>query len=149
MTLRARFRFTWLLLALAAALFALLSSAPAANERGPTPSLEFLGQAIVPTGTTFEGTQVGGLSGIAYDAEGNVFYSLSDDPSQFNPARFYTLRVDVSDGRLDPGDVDFLDVNTLKDLTVSRSRRSVSTRRGSPSPRTARSSSRRRASRTV
>jgi len=114
MTLRARFRFTWLLLALAAAAFTLLSSAPAANQRGPTPSLEFLGQEIVPTGTTFEGTQVGGLSGIAYDAERNVFYSLSDDPSQFNPARFYTLRVDVSDGRIDPGDVDFLDVTTLK-----------------------------------
>ena len=69
MTLRARFRFTWLLLALAAAAFILLSSAPAANQRGPTPSLEFLGQAIVPTGTTFEGTQVGGLSWITYDAE--------------------------------------------------------------------------------
>ena len=34
-----------------------------------------------------------------------VFYALSDDQSQFNPARFYTLRLDLSDGHLANGDV--------------------------------------------
>jgi 3-phytase/alkaline phosphatase D len=104
------------LLALAVTLAATLtagSGAPAAVDRGPTPDLEFLGQAIFPTGTQFEGTELGGLSGIAYDAERNVFYSLSDDPSQFGPARFYTLRIDVSAAPFDPSDVDFLDVTTL------------------------------------
>jgi 3-phytase/alkaline phosphatase D len=90
------------------------SSAPASPERGPSPELEFLGQAIVPTGTQFEGTEVGGLSGIAYDAARNVFYSLSDDPSQLDPARFYTLQIDVADAPFDPGDVDFLGVTTLE-----------------------------------
>jgi len=81
---------------------------------GPKPrDLEFLGQAIVPTGTTFAGTTVGGLSSITYDKARGVYYSLSDDQSQFNPARFYTLDVDVSDGHLDNGDVTFLATTTL------------------------------------
>jgi hypothetical protein len=89
------------------------ASAPAALDKGPTPELAFLGQAIIPTGTQFEDTEIGGLSGIAYDADRNVFYSLSDDPSQIDPARFYTLRIDVGAGAFDPTDVHFLDVTTL------------------------------------
>ena len=42
--------------------------------------IEYRGQAIVPTGTTFEGTEVGGLSSITYDAKRGVFYTISDDP---------------------------------------------------------------------
>jgi len=86
-------------------------SVGASNGAQP-PHLEFLGQAIVPTGTTFGGTVIGGLSSITYDPALDVFYSLSDDQSQLSPARFYTLRVDVSDGYLDNGDVQFLDVTT-------------------------------------
>ncbi len=85
-----------------------------ANDHGRAPGLRFLGQAIVPTGTTFGDTQVGGLSSVAYDAARRVYYALSDDQSQFAPARFYTLDLDVSDGRLDSGDVRFLRVTTLK-----------------------------------
>lgn len=85
----------------------------AAPDKPHVPTLEFLGEEIVPTGTTFEGTQVGGLSSIAYDEERDAFYVLSDDPSQFQPARFYTIQVDVADGTLDDGDVDFLDVTTI------------------------------------
>jgi hypothetical protein len=78
------------------------------------PELEFLGQAIVATGTTFAGTSVGGLSSIAYDADRGVFYALSDDQGQLQPARFYTLRVDVSDGELEDGDVQITGVTTLR-----------------------------------
>jgi hypothetical protein len=84
-----------------------------ASDGAKPPSLQFLGEAIVPTGTTFEGTTVGGLSSITYDASRDLFYVLSDDQSVLQPARFYTLDVDLSDGRLDNGDVDFLDVTTL------------------------------------
>ncbi len=84
-----------------------------ASDGAKPPGLEFLGQAIVPTGTTFAGTTVGGLSSITYDAHRGVFYSLSDDQSQLQPARFYTLGVDLADGRLDNGDVGFLGVTTL------------------------------------
>ncbi len=87
--------------------------ASASNGTKP-PRLQFLGQAIVPTGTTFAGTTVGGLSSITYDQSRGVFYSLSDDQGTFNPARFYTLRIDVSDGHLDAGDVSFTGVTTLR-----------------------------------
>src|SRR4051795_1041249 len=83
---------------------------PSASAHG---GLQFLGQAIVPTGTTFKATTVGGLSSITYDAKRGVYYVLSDDPSQFNPARFYTVGLDVRDGRLSNGDVHFQDVTTL------------------------------------
>jgi hypothetical protein len=90
---------------------AMLVAAPAvASERL---DLEFRGQAIVPTGTTFDGTTVGGLSSITYDSRRDVFYAVSDDPSQFQPARFYTVGLDIRDGRLTDGDVRFEGVTTL------------------------------------
>lgn len=84
-----------------------------ASDGAKPPQLEFLGQAIIPTGTLFGGTVVGGLSSITYDPDLDVFYSLSDDQGAFGPARFYSLRIDVSDGHLDDGDVEFLGVTTL------------------------------------
>ena len=87
-------------------------AAPAV-AKGPRLELVFRGQAIVPTGTTFQGTTVGGLSSITYDRGRGVFYTLSDDPSQFQAARFYTVALDVSDGRLADGDVRFRRVTTL------------------------------------
>jgi hypothetical protein len=116
MSARARSRSPRLLVALAALALTLAGGAPApaAPDRGPGTELQFLGQAIIPTGTQFMGTEVGGLSGIAYDADRNLFYSLSDDASVIDPARFYTLRIDVSAGPFDPSDVDFLDVTTLE-----------------------------------
>src|SRR4051812_46889251 len=84
-----------------------------AAARGHDGGLQFLGQAIVPTGTMFRATTVGGLSSITYDAQRGVYYALSDDPSQFQPARFYTVGLDVGDGRLTSGDVHFQDVTTF------------------------------------
>ena len=95
-------------LAVLVAVAALAAAAPAAGQE-----LEFRGQAIVPSGTTFAGTTVGGLSSITYDARRDRYYVLSDDPSQFQPARFYTVGLDVGDGRLTGGDVSFHDVTTL------------------------------------
>ena len=90
----------------------MLTAAPAVAA-GPPVDLQFLGQAIVPTGTTFQGTTVGGLSSITFDPRRSVFYAVSDDPSQFQPARFYSVALDLSDGRLDDGDVRFESVTTL------------------------------------
>lgn len=77
--------------------------------------VEFLGEVTFPTGYMYDGTQVGGLSGIAYNPNTNLYYAISDDRSQFNPARFYTLSIDLSDGSLDEGDVTFENVTTLTD----------------------------------
>lgn len=76
---------------------------------------ELIGTINFPTGYMFAGTQMGGLSSITYDASRGVFYAISDDQSVINPARFYTLSIDLGDGQLDPGDITFLDVTTLLD----------------------------------
>jgi hypothetical protein len=95
------------------AAFVFAGSAAAVNPGARAPSLQFLGQAIIPTGTTFGGTTVGGLSSITYDPDRNVYYALSDDPSQFNPARFYTFGIDL-DGRFGASDLHIQGVTTLQ-----------------------------------
>ncbi len=81
----------------------------------PPPPIEFLGAAEFPSGFEFGGTVVGGLSGLTRDAGRGLYYAISDDPAERGPARFYTLRVDLGDGRLDPGDVTFAAVTPLLD----------------------------------
>ncbi len=102
-----------LLAGLLAALVLLVSPAGAVSPNAHRPSLQFIGQAIIPTGTQFAGTTVGGLSSIAYDASRNVYYAISDDQSQFNPARFYTISVDVGP-TFDASDVHFDAVTTIQ-----------------------------------
>jgi hypothetical protein len=94
-----------------AALVAVAVAAPVAAAR--VPRLQFRGQAIVPTGTMFKGTTVGGLSSITYDRQRGVYYTISDDQSVINPVRYYTVGIDLRDGRLGNGDVTFKDVTTL------------------------------------
>ncbi len=77
--------------------------------------VENLGLVSFSTDTFFKDTQVGGLSGIAYNQAQNSYYAISDDRSNINPARFYTLQINLSDGRLDNGDVSFTQVTTLLD----------------------------------
>ena len=96
-----------------AALSLLVAPAGAVSPRAHQPSLQFIGQAIVPTGTTFAATTIGGLSSITYDPKLNVYYTLSDDQSQINPARFYTVGIDVG-ASFDASDVHFEAVTTLQ-----------------------------------
>lgn len=56
----------------------------------------YLGQQIVPSGTQFSGTTVGGLSGIDFNPANGHFVAISDDRSAVNPARFYELSLDLS-----------------------------------------------------
>jgi 3-phytase len=89
----------------------------AVGDRSPRTSvrnINFIGQATYPTGSvTVEGTQVGGLSGIDYDQINNRYYSISDDRSDRNPARFYTLNIDLSSGSLSSSGINFSGVTTL------------------------------------
>jgi len=87
--------------------------ARAGSPQGPPTRLQFLGQAIVPTGATFAGTTVGGLSSITWDPLRNVYYAISDDPSQFQPARYYTIGLDIGDEQLSDNDVHFRGVTTF------------------------------------
>ena len=79
----------------------------------------------------FQGTTVGGLSSITYDRRRNVFYTVSDDPSQFQPVRFYTVALDVSDGAWPTVTSGSRTSRRCWPPTVSRTRRSASTPRGS------------------
>jgi hypothetical protein len=104
---------------------ALLISPSAATSARPDADaqtvvdVEFLGETVVPTGTMFGGTEIGGLSSITYDAARGVYHTLSDDqgnrPSG-DPVRYYTVDVDLSDGALDDGDVEFVDVTQLFEM---------------------------------
>ncbi len=76
---------------------------------------EFLGEVVFPTGYQFQHTEVGGLSGITYHPQTNRFYAISDDRSRINPARIYSLTIDLKNGLLDPGDLVFTGVITLLD----------------------------------
>jgi hypothetical protein len=68
--------------------------------------LSYIGQVEVPFGFNFDGTTVGGLSAISYDPGRQLYYVVSDDRSAKNPARFYTVRIPLSDNTL--GDVEFV-----------------------------------------
>ncbi len=86
-------------------------------ERKTVLEAEFLDMATFPTGYMFKKTEVGGLSGITYDAGEKQYYALSDDRGDINPARFYTLKIDISDRHSNNLDVSvkFKDVTTLRD----------------------------------
>jgi hypothetical protein len=71
-----------------------LAGCPAAHSAPP--ALQFLGQQQVPSGSMLDGTVIGGLSGLSYDADRDIYYIVSDDRSQRNPARFYTARIRLS-----------------------------------------------------
>ncbi|AFZ58778.1 esterase-like activity of phytase family protein [Anabaena cylindrica FACHB-243] len=78
--------------------------------------IDFIGEAILPTGLSFQNTELGGLSGITYDAKSNLYYAISDDRGQKAPARFYTLKIDLSQGKLTKNGVVPVKITTLLDV---------------------------------
>jgi hypothetical protein len=75
--------------------------------------INFIGQATLPNNLTFQKTAIGGLSGITYDPQKNLYYAISDDRGQKAPARLYTLKIDLSKGKLTNGGVVPVGVTTL------------------------------------
>jgi hypothetical protein len=76
-------------------------------------NIEFIGEATLPNGLIFEKTEVGGLSGITYNAKNNLYYAISDDRGQKASARFYTLKIDFTKGSLQKGKVLPVSVTSL------------------------------------
>ncbi|WRH66464.1 MAG: esterase-like activity of phytase family protein [Planktothrix sp. GU0601_MAG3] len=75
--------------------------------------IDFMGKANLPTGLMYNNTEVGGLSGITYNPEQQVYYAISDDSSNKNKARFYTLNIDLSSGSLSETGVSVIGVTPL------------------------------------
>ncbi|MCP4200991.1 MAG: esterase-like activity of phytase family protein [bacterium] len=106
------------IVALAVLLVSPAAAKPARDAGGAQTvvEVEFLGEIVVPTGTVFDGTEIGGLSSITFDARRNVYYALSDDQGNrptADPVRYYTVAIDLADGTLDAGDVEFVAVTQL------------------------------------
>jgi len=104
------------LMALCAATFAGPELATAARPQPDTaqcaPGVDLFGFSDALNKRTFEGTNVGGLSGLTYDAGKDVYYGLVDNEGT-TPARFYTLLLPTDGQKL--GKPRILDVTTLKD----------------------------------
>lgn len=79
-------------------------------------SLDFVNEYKLPK-QNFENTPVGGLSGLTYDRIDDVFYAISDDRSEFAPARFYALKLKFSPQKEQPNleNVEVIGVDFLKD----------------------------------
>lgn len=74
-------------------------------------SLRFIGEYFVPHEATFNGTKIGGLSGIDYDPVDSSYYLICDDRSEYNEARFYTAKIFFSNTAIDS--LRFTGVTTL------------------------------------
>ncbi|WP_353809608.1 esterase-like activity of phytase family protein [Agromyces sp. SYSU T00194] len=80
--------------------------------------VEILGEWILPSRTSFGGTEIGGLSSITYDDGRGVYYALSDDQGDRetgDPVRYYTLTIEPSDGSFNEAGLTFLGVSQLWD----------------------------------
>lgn len=77
------------------------------------PKITFLGEVNFPTGLKFKNTEVGGLSGITYNQDKQIYYAISDDRSRKAAARFYTLKIDLDINKISEETVTFIDVTTL------------------------------------
>jgi hypothetical protein len=62
--------------------------------------VDFLGYSDALDGSSHKGTKLGGLSGLAHDANRDLYYSVSDSQVGSAPARFYTLKASLEEGRL-------------------------------------------------
>ncbi|MET7332075.1 esterase-like activity of phytase family protein [Nonomuraea sp. NPDC005650] len=65
-----------------------------AERRDPVRITRFLGEQRLSHLLKFQDTTVGGLSGIDRDPATGTWYFISDDRWRYNPARFYTGRLD-------------------------------------------------------
>jgi len=99
-----------------------VASSKKAGSTGPVArtvaGVEFLGEVVVPSGSLFGGSEIGGLSSITYDAARRAYHAISDDQGNRptgDPVRYYTLEIDLSDGAFDAGDLEFTDVTQIYD----------------------------------
>ncbi|RIX30717.1 esterase-like activity of phytase family protein [Amnibacterium setariae] len=84
--------------AAAAAIAAPAVAAPAHRAPARHVAFSYLGETELPHALQVDGTTVGGLSGISWDARTGRYLIISDDRSQTDPARFYTASIAARPG---------------------------------------------------
>jgi hypothetical protein len=67
----------------------------------PITEIRYLDEYVYPGNQFLDSTLIGGLSGIDFDPLRNEYYLICDDPSSKGPARFYTVKIDISKDRID------------------------------------------------
>jgi hypothetical protein len=67
----------------------------------PVTGLKFIGEYSLPSLAQFNGTVIGGLSGIDYAPAEDLYYLICDDRSDMIPARFYTAKIYVNEKGID------------------------------------------------
>ena len=87
------------------------------STQATIPRITFLGEVNFPTGLKFKNTELGGLSGITYNGDKQIYYAISDDRSSKTAARFYTLEIDLDRDKISEETVTFIDVTTLLNET--------------------------------
>lgn len=87
---------------------------PAAGSALGKAKLRLIGETRLPHKLQYQGTTVGGLSGIDYDPLSGVLYLLTDDGTSQNPPRFYTARLALSADKL--GDIEITGVTFLQGI---------------------------------
>jgi hypothetical protein len=78
-------------------------------------AIDYIGEYQIPSGFQVKNTPVGGLSGLTYDRQRDLFYAISDDRSDKAPARFYTFKLDLD--RSNPKQIKFKQV-AITDVTL-------------------------------
>ena len=82
------------------------------NQKLSSPILSLIDQYEIPHDQIFRETKIGGLSGIDYDKENDVFYLISDDRSIYNTARFYKAKIHLNKNKIDS--IQFLNTVSIK-----------------------------------
>lgn len=69
--------------------------------------IRLISDITIETGTKYKDTEIGGLSGISYEASTNKIIAVSDDRSWVNPSRIYEfdLKIDAKNFSLNPTNV--------------------------------------------
>jgi len=68
------------------------AAVPPSGWSEPAPRVRLVAQTEIPTGTRLEPLEVGGLSGLTYDRDGDLFYAVVDDPTSHPPPRVLRFR---------------------------------------------------------
>ncbi len=99
-----------------AALAAGLTGCASTQAAVAGPRLRLIGETRLPHKLPYQGTTVGGLSGIDHDPASGMYYLLSDDGGGVSAPRFYTARIAIGSDKM--GDIELTGVTFLQGISA-------------------------------